>query len=185
MVLNTVCDQVLAIKQNTCLTCFQTKYGEWRTKVYQKQIWDVDELRECSWRMVVARSACHQLCHQTVMLSTKAMLESKRWTFQAQTVNNWCVLGYHWTKHMRPKDSAICTSVCTCHVLTHSLDCCSDLIFTVQQLSLSVVCVLNLQLHGYSCHKLQLNWFGSVWDTLHVWDTLENKRRRFLWTQCI
>jgi len=69
--------------------------------------------------------------------------------------------------------TAICTSVHVCRVLLglHHLHYCSELKFselefTIQQLSLDVLRILNLQLQGQNCAKFHLNRFRNVWDIL-------------------
>ena len=94
-------------------------------------------------KMGVAGSVCHQLCHHTVAPLTKGIRE-KKWTFwvqtvKAETVNNCCFAGLCTKVSIcGPKTwmTAICTSVHVCHVLIDYLHCCTELKFTVQQLSL-------------------------------------------------
>jgi len=151
-------------------------WGTMQEKCVQKDSrhWWVARTR--SWRMEVDGSVYHCLCHQTVPLSTKCMHESNRRTFWAQTVNNCCLLGcIDELKICGPKTwmTAICTSVCVCHVIIHYLHRCTELKFTVQELSLNALHAFNLQLQGYNCGKYHLYQFRSVWDTL------QNKMGRF------
>jgi len=178
------------MEQNACLKCFTTKYWECCKKVYAKRRFEM--LMFCenaySWRMGVTESVCHQLCRQTVALSTNGMHEI-RGHFECQLwkhkLNNCGFAGlYVWIKHLQSRDmnackAAICTSVHLCHVLIHYLHCCTGIKFTIQQLSLNSLCAFNLQLHGCTCDKFHSNMFRSVWDIL--W----NKTDVFFWTHCI
>jgi len=44
--------------------------------------------------------------------------------------------------------------------------CYTELEFTLQQLSFSVLCLVNLQLQGYSCGQFYLDLFSTVSDKL-------------------
>jgi len=126
-------------------------------------------------KMGAAGSVCHRLCHQTMVLSTKGMRESKKsfpaQTVKAQTVNRpkCCFAGLQRVKHLRAKDMnnrslhIVCVSV-TCWYI--SLHCCTELSFTVQQSSLNALRVFNLQFQGYNCDKFHSNRFSSVGDKL-------------------
>jgi len=157
-------------------------WGAMQEKCVQKDSrhWWVARTR--SWRMEAAGSVCHWLYYQTVPLSTKCMHESNRRTFWTQTVNNCCLLGcINELNICSPKTwmGAICTSVCVCHVLIHYLHRCTELKFTVHELSLNALHAFNLQLQGYSCGKYHLYQFRSVWDTL------QNKMGRFFSEHCV
>jgi len=127
--------------------------------------------------MWAARSVCHRLCRQAVALLIKAMHESKRQTFQAQsvkaqTVNNYCSL--HCINELNicgPKIrmTAICTSVRVRHVLIHHLHRCTQFKFIVQQLSLNLLCFLYLQLQAVAnFHWIGLGMFKICFKTKDV-----------------
>ena len=92
--------------------------------------------------------------------------EHKKWKHKLGITDAcWTAL---WVERLQSEDmnDAICTCMPVCHVLIHYLHCCTELKFTVQQLSLNVLYVFYLQLQSCNCSKFHINQFRSVWDIL-------------------
>ena len=150
-------------------------------RMYKKKIRDVEE-----WEWLV-QSVIDSAIRQ-VMLMTRGMRQSKRQTCPAQavkalTVNYCCLLECIAELNIWETTTcitAISTSVHVCHVLIHYLHCFSELKFKVQQLSLNILRVFYLQLHGYNCSKFHSDQFRSVWHTLCQNSCTDKSHSRFI-----
>jgi len=111
------------------------------------------------------------------MKATGRHFEHKLWKNKLWiTVACWIIMS---SNIFNPKIwmTAICTSVHVCHVLINYFHCCTELKFTVQQLSLNVLCVFNLWLQGCTIVTDVIQISLGLFETYC-------KGGVFFWTQC-
>ena len=151
------------------LKMFLTKYGEWCKKVRAKRFKMLmsSVARTRSSRMVVAGPdqtsglVCLRLCHQTKGHAWKQEEDISRANCESTNCEYCSFAGLYSVKHLRPKGMNDCNlHICAC--LSYHLHCCTELKFTVQQLSLNVLYAFNTQPPDYNCNKFHSNWFRNI-----------------------